>query len=69
VANDTIVDFDHSINVQCQFTTRLALGQVEMESGKLAAGRSRLSALEKDVRDKGFLLIARQAVSLQSPRS
>jgi hypothetical protein len=24
-----------------------------MESGKLAAGRARLSALEKDVRDKG----------------
>ncbi len=54
--------------VQCQFDTRLALGEVEMNSGRIAAGRARLHSLEKDARDKGFLLIARQAVELQPAR-
>jgi tetratricopeptide (TPR) repeat protein len=51
--------------VECQFNTRLALGEVEMNSGKASGGRVRLSSLEKDARDQGFLLIARQAADLE----
>ena len=44
-----------------QLHTRLALGEMEMHSGDSAAGRERLTALEKNATAKGFLLIARQA--------
>ncbi|MFY9531984.1 MAG: tetratricopeptide repeat protein, partial [Candidatus Acidiferrales bacterium] len=44
-----------------QFEARLALGEIQMKSGKTAAGRARLAALEKDATTKGFLLIARKA--------
>jgi tetratricopeptide (TPR) repeat protein len=54
--------------VECQFNTRLAIGEVEINFGKATAGRARLSSLEKDARDKGFLLIARQAADLQRLR-
>lgn len=46
-----------------QLESRLALGQIEMKSGKTAAGRARLAALEKDAGAKGFLLIARKAAA------
>lgn len=42
---------------------QLALGEIEMKSGKAAAGRARLEALEKDATAKGFLLIARKAAA------
>ncbi len=44
-----------------QFEARLALGEIEMKSGKSAPGRARLAALEKEATTKGFLLIARKA--------
>jgi tetratricopeptide (TPR) repeat protein len=44
-----------------QFEARLALGQIEMKSGRAAAGRSRLALLEKDAKAAGFPLIARKA--------
>ena len=44
-----------------QFEARLALGEIEMKSGKSASGRARLAALEKEATTKGFLLIARKA--------
>jgi serine/threonine protein kinase/tetratricopeptide (TPR) repeat protein len=44
-----------------EYQTRLALGEVEMKSGKTAAGRARLSALGKDATSTGFLLLARKA--------
>jgi len=44
-----------------QLEARLALGEVETGSGKIAAGHTRLNALEKDAAAKGFLLIARKA--------
>jgi hypothetical protein len=44
--------------VACEFSTRLALGEIEISSGRTAAGRSRLSSLENDARGKSFLLIA-----------
>jgi tetratricopeptide (TPR) repeat protein len=46
-----------------QFEARFALGEIEMESGKSAAGQARLEALEKDAKAKGFGLIARKAAS------
>jgi serine/threonine protein kinase/tetratricopeptide (TPR) repeat protein len=44
-----------------QYDARLALGELEIESGKLAVGRARLAILAKDAQGKGFLLIARKA--------
>jgi hypothetical protein len=47
--------------VTCELDARLATGQIEMNSGRNAASRARLEALEKDAKAKGFLLIARKA--------
>ena len=47
--------------VEQQFEIRLALGEIEMSSGKTAAGRVRLAALIKDARSRGFVLIAHKA--------
>jgi hypothetical protein len=44
-----------------ELSTRLALGELEMKSGRTAAGRARLARLEKDAGAKGYTLIARQA--------
>lgn len=44
-----------------QYDSRLALGELEIKSGKTAAGHARLAALEKESRHKGFLLVARKA--------
>jgi serine/threonine protein kinase/tetratricopeptide (TPR) repeat protein len=44
-----------------QFEARLALGEMEMKSGHLSAGRARLRALEEDAKRKGFGLIERKA--------
>jgi hypothetical protein len=41
----------------------MALGEVEIASGQVAQGRSRLEALERQARSKGFLLVATQAAS------
>jgi tetratricopeptide (TPR) repeat protein len=46
-----------------QFEARLALGQIEMESGGATDGRTRLEALRKDATAQGFLLIARKAAA------
>ena len=43
------------------YEARLALGEIEMETGQSAAGRARLLALEKDAAAKGFSLVARKA--------
>ena len=47
--------------VNNQFEIRLALGEIEMKSGKTASGVARLKSLEKDASSKGFLLIAHKA--------
>jgi serine/threonine protein kinase/tetratricopeptide (TPR) repeat protein len=46
-----------------QYEARLALGELEIKSGKVAAGRARLTTLEKDAQNKGFLLIAGKAAA------
>jgi tetratricopeptide (TPR) repeat protein/predicted Ser/Thr protein kinase len=46
-----------------RYDVRLALGELEIKSGKLSAGRARLTMLERDAKGKGFLLIARRAAA------
>jgi serine/threonine protein kinase len=47
-----------------QFEARLALAEIELNTGNAADGRQQLAALEKEARSKGFLLIARKAASI-----
>ena len=47
--------------VAIEFEARLALGEIEMKSGKAAAGRTTLRALAQDAKAKGFNLIATKA--------
>jgi tetratricopeptide (TPR) repeat protein len=47
--------------VPIQLETRLALGEIEMRMADSGAGRMRLTALEGEAKEKGFLLIARKA--------
>jgi serine/threonine protein kinase/tetratricopeptide (TPR) repeat protein/TolB-like protein len=44
-----------------QFDIRLALGELEIQSGDSAKGRARLAALRGDAAAKGFRLVARKA--------
>jgi tetratricopeptide (TPR) repeat protein len=44
-----------------QFEARLALGQIEMKSGKPNSARAVLASLEKDAQAKGYVLMARKA--------
>jgi len=46
-----------------EYEIELALGEIEMKSGNIAAGRRRLDDLEKDARARGFLLVARKAAA------
>lgn len=50
--------------VNDQFELRLALGEIEIHSGNLAAGRGRLTPLIAEAQAKGFNLIARKARSI-----
>lgn len=47
--------------VPIEFEIRLAMGEIEMKSGKTGAGRARLAALQKESGEKGFLLVAQKA--------
>jgi tetratricopeptide (TPR) repeat protein/DNA-binding winged helix-turn-helix (wHTH) protein/TolB-like protein len=49
--------------LELQFEAALALGETEIESAKVGAGRARLQALERDATAHGFLLIARKAAA------
>ena len=44
-----------------EFEARLALGEIEIKTGRSATGRAPLGALEKDATARGFMLIARNA--------
>jgi len=53
-----------------QYQARLALGEIEMKTGQVKAGRERLQSLETEATSKGFGLIARKAASaLELPAS
>jgi serine/threonine protein kinase/Tfp pilus assembly protein PilF len=47
--------------LRLSFEARLALGKLQVEAGKKAAGQARLASLERDAQAKGFRLIARKA--------
>ena len=47
--------------VELEFEARLALGEIEIAAGKVAAGRARLTELEKDAEGKGYLLFVSKA--------
>ena len=49
--------------VDLQFESRLALGEIEMKSGKPAEGRARLETLQKEAEGKGYRLLARKAAA------
>jgi hypothetical protein len=57
----TLADGKKFSFLEYELEARLALGEIEIKSGKSASGRARLEALEKDARAKGFGLIAREA--------
>lgn len=44
-----------------ELEARLTLGEVELMSGKRAAGRARLAAVRKEAAAKGFDLLSRKA--------
>jgi hypothetical protein len=44
-----------------QFDIRLALGELEIQSGNAAKGRQRLTELRSDATAKGYRLVARKA--------
>jgi tetratricopeptide (TPR) repeat protein/predicted Ser/Thr protein kinase len=46
-----------------QYDARLALGELEIKSGKVAAAQRRLTALEKEAESRGFLLIAHRSAT------
>ena len=45
------------------FEARLALGEVEVQSGRLTPGRARLRALEREAKSRGFILTAQRAAA------
>jgi len=45
------------------FQARLAIGEIEMQSGEAAAGRTQLQALEQDASAKKFMLVAQKAAA------
>jgi eukaryotic-like serine/threonine-protein kinase len=49
-----------------EFDARLALAEIEMKTGQLAAGRAHLSALEADAKAKGYNLVARKAAAVRA---
>ena len=50
-----------------QLEARLALGEIEVQTGRAAAGRARLARVAQQARRAGFLLIARKAAYLRLP--
>ena len=44
-----------------ELESRLFMGEIEINSGRVASGRARLEALEKDAQQKNFNLVARKA--------
>ncbi len=49
------------------FEAHLTLGEIGLKSGQTETARTQLASLEKEARDKKFLLIARKAEELLAP--
>ena len=54
-------DVKHQARLDLRYEARLALAEIEMSSGRTAAGRTHLIALQGEAASKGFLLIAHKA--------
>ena len=52
-----------------QMEAELALGELEIATGKTDAGRARLQALQKQATFRGYFLLARQAATARSQQS
>jgi hypothetical protein len=46
-----------------EFSARLELGKVQMETGQTATGKAQLVSLAKNAKARGYLLIARNAAA------
>jgi eukaryotic-like serine/threonine-protein kinase len=55
--------------VGVEFDASLALAELELKSGQVAAGRTQLKALEKSARSRGFGLIARKAAAARTDKA
>ncbi len=55
--------------VGVEFDASLALAELELKSGQVAAGRWQLKALEKSARSRGFGLIARKAAAARTDKA
>jgi hypothetical protein len=44
-----------------ELDARLALAEIEMKSGQIAAGRAHLASIEANAKAKGYNLVARKA--------
>jgi serine/threonine protein kinase/tetratricopeptide (TPR) repeat protein len=64
ILKEALVKATRSGYVGYQLECRLALEEIELESGKSAASSARLVKLQKDAKDKGFDLVARKAAAL-----
>ena len=56
-----------AVSVPYLLEARLAQGEIDLKSGQTAAARAQLTSLEKEAREKKFLLIARKAATLLAP--
>ena len=65
--HDTIASATKLGFVRYQLEARLALGEIELKSGKSKAGRVHLAALHRDATARGFLLIAHNAATASKP--
>ena len=64
--HDAVADASKAGFVGLQFDARLALGEAEVKAANFVEGRAELKRLERDARAKGFLLIARKAVTARA---
>jgi eukaryotic-like serine/threonine-protein kinase len=58
-----------AVSVPYLLEARLTLGEIDLKSGQTVAARARLASLQKQAREKSFLLIARKAGALLTPQS
>jgi hypothetical protein len=64
ILKDALAKATRSGYLGYQLECRLALEEIDAKAGKSAASRARLEQLQKDAKDKGFSLLARQAAVL-----
>jgi DNA-binding winged helix-turn-helix (wHTH) protein/tetratricopeptide (TPR) repeat protein len=59
---NAIVTKSRELGYRCvELDARLALAEIEMKDGQMAAARAHLAAIDSDAKAKGYLLVARKA--------